>query len=238
MQPLFDHHQIIEDNGEYAYNWGYDPENYNVPDASFTSNPHEPATRILELKEVIQAYHDAGINVIMDVVYNHTFSSRDSAFQLAVPDYYYRMNPNGTFQNGSGCGNEMASEKEMYRKYMLDSILYWTKEFNIDGFRFDLMGLHDIETMNLIRRELDKIDPRILVFGEGWDMGVGLALNKKLKKIMLIRCQELVSLMMISVTQLKAQKSMGPLRKVLPLVQPPKIVLPSLFWEVMNWSII
>lgn len=182
LQPLFDHHQIIEDNGEYAYNWGYDPENYNVPDASFTSNPHEPATRILELKEVIQAYHDAGINVIMDVVYNHTFSSRDSAFQLAVPDYYYRMNPNGTFQNGSGCGNEMASEKEMYRKYMLDSILYWTKEFNIDGFRFDLMGLHDIETMNLIRRELDKIDPRILVFGEGWDMGVGLAPEQKAKK--------------------------------------------------------
>ncbi|TNY48332.1 type I pullulanase, partial [Streptococcus pyogenes] len=123
-----------------------------------------------------------GINVIMDVVYNHTFSSRDSAFQLAVPDYYYRMNPNGTFQNGSGCGNEMASEKEMYRKYMLDSILYWTKEFNIDGFRFDLMGLHDIETMNLIRRELDKIDPRILVFGEGWDMGVGLAPEQKAKK--------------------------------------------------------
>lgn len=182
LQPLFDHHQIIEDNGEYAYNWGYDPENYNVPDASFTSNPHEPATRILELKEVIQAYHDAGINVIMDVVYNHTFSSRDSAFQLAVPDYYYRMNPNGTFQNGSGCGNETASEKEMYRKYMLDSILYWTKEFNIDGFRFDLMGLHDIETMNLIRRELDKIDPRILVFGEGWDMGVGLAPEQKAKK--------------------------------------------------------
>lgn len=182
LQPLFDHHQVIDEQGEYAYNWGYDPENYNVPDASFTSNPHEPATRILELKEVIQAYHDAGINVIMDVVYNHTFSSRDSAFQLAVPDYYYRMNPNGTFQNGSGCGNETASEKEMYRKYMIDSILYWTKEFNIDGFRFDLMGLHDVETMNLIRQELDKIDPRILVFGEGWDMGVGLAPEDKAKK--------------------------------------------------------
>lgn len=182
LQPIFDHHQFFDDNGDYAYNWGYDPENYNVPAASFTSNPHEPATRILELKEVIQTYHDAGINVIMDVVYNHTYSSRESAFQLTVPDYYYRMNPNGSFQNGSGCGNETASEKEMYRKYMLDSILYWTNEFNIDGFRFDLMGLHDIDTMNLIRQELDKIDPRILVFGEGWDMGVGLAAEQKAKK--------------------------------------------------------
>ncbi|KPJ22003.1 type I pullulanase [Streptococcus phocae] len=182
LQPIFDHHQTLDDKGDYAYNWGYDPENYNVPDASFTSNPHEPATRILELKEAIQAYHDAGISVIMDVVYNHTYSSRDSAFQLAVPDYYYRMNPNGSFQNGSGCGNETASEKEMYRKYMIDSILYWTKMFNIDGFRFDLMGLHDIETMRMIRQELDKIDPRILMYGEGWDMGIGLAPDQKAKK--------------------------------------------------------
>lgn len=118
----------------------------------------------------------------MDVVYNHTFSSTDSAFQLTVPDYYYRMNHNGTFQNGSGCGNETASEKEMCRKYILDSVLYWVKEYNIDGFRFDLMGLHDVETMNIIRNELNKIDPRILVYGEGWDMGAGLTPQNKAKK--------------------------------------------------------
>lgn len=182
LQPIFDHHQTLTEDGEYAYNWGYDPENYNVPEASFTSNPHEPATRILELKEAIQAYHDAGLNVIMDVVYNHTFSSRDSAFQLTVPDYYYRMNADGSFQNGSGCGNETASEKEMYRKYMIDSILYWINDYNIDGFRFDLMGLHDIETMNAIRKAVDNIDPRILLFGEGWDMGIGLLPEEKAKK--------------------------------------------------------
>ncbi|MEX2783588.1 type I pullulanase [Streptococcus sp. H49] len=182
LQPVFDHHQTFDDKGNYAYNWGYDPENYNVPEASFTSNPHEPATRILELKELIQAYHDAGINVIMDVVYNHTYSSQDSAFQLSVPDYFYRMNADGSFQNGTGVGNETASEKEMFRKYMVDSILYWTKEYNIDGFRFDLMGIHDIDTMNLIRAELDKIDRRILMYGEGWDMGTGLRPEQKAKK--------------------------------------------------------
>ncbi|RLU28492.1 type I pullulanase [Streptococcus iniae] len=182
LQPIFDHHQTIDETGDFAYNWGYDPENYNVPSAIFTSNPHEPTRRILELKEVIQAYHDAGINVIMDVVYNHTYSNMDSAFQLAVPDYYYRMNPDGSFQNGSGCGNETASEKEMFRKYMLDSILYWIQEYNIDGFRFDLMGLHDVETMSIIRQEVDKIDSRILLYGEGWDMGIGLQPEKKAKK--------------------------------------------------------
>ncbi|MBJ8349585.1 type I pullulanase [Streptococcus zalophi] len=182
LQPIFDHHQQFDSNGEYAYNWGYDPENYNVPEASFSSNPHNPVSRILELKELIQAYHDAGIAVIMDVVYNHTYSSKDSALQMAVPDYYYRMNTNGTFQNGSGCGNETASEKEMFRKYMVDSILYWVNEYNIDGFRFDLMGLHDIATMNHIRNRLNDIDPRIMMYGEGWDMGVGLLPEHKAKK--------------------------------------------------------
>ncbi len=110
----------------------------------------------------------------MDVVYNHTFSNVDSAFQLTVPDYYYRMNPDGTFQNGTGVGNETASEKEMFRKYMLDSIRYWIEAYNIDGFRFDLMGIHDVETMTMIREMIDTIDPRILVYGEGWDMGQGL----------------------------------------------------------------
>lgn len=182
LQPIFDHHQTFDDNGDYAYNWGYDPENYNVPEASFSSNPHNPVARILELKQVIQAYHDAGIGVIMDVVYNHTYSNKDSAFQLAVPDYYYRMNPDGSFQNGTGVGNETASEKEMFRKYMIDSIVYWVEEYNIDGFRFDLMGIHDVETMNLIRQRLDEIDPRILMYGEGWDMGTGLSPEQKAKK--------------------------------------------------------
>lgn len=182
LQPIFDHHQTFDENGDYAYNWGYDPENFNVPEASFTSNPHEPATCILELKQAIQAYHNAGIGVIMDVVYNHTYSSQNSAFQLSVPDYYYRMNADGSFQDGSGCGNETASEKEMFRKYMVDSILYWVSEYNIDGFRFDLMGLHDIKTMNIIRAELDKIDPRLLMYGEGWDMGTGIEPDQKAKK--------------------------------------------------------
>lgn len=182
LQPIFDHHQTFDDKGNYAYNWGYDPENYNVPEASFSSNPHNPVARILELKQLIQAYHKAGIGVIMDVVYNHTYSNQDSAFQLTVPDYYYRMNPDGSFQNGTGVGNETASEKEMFRKYMIDSILYWVEEYNIDGFRFDLMGIHDVETMNLIRQKLDEIDPRIIMYGEGWDMGTGLAPENKAKK--------------------------------------------------------
>ncbi len=182
LQPVFDHHQTILEDGSYAYNWGYDPENYNVPEASFSSNPAEPATRILELKTLIQAYHEAGIGVILDVVYNHTYSSRDSAFQLTVPDYYYRMNADGSFQDGSGCGNETASEKEMFRKYMIDSLTYWVREYGVDGFRFDLMGLHDVETMRQIRSAMDQIDPKILLYGEGWDMGTGLAPEDKAKK--------------------------------------------------------
>ncbi|MGT2742022.1 type I pullulanase [Streptococcus plurextorum] len=182
LQPVFDHHKTLLEDGSYAYNWGYDPENYNLPESSFSSNPDEPATSILELKKVIQAYHDAGIGVILDVVYNHTYSTGDSAFQLTVPDYYYRMNPDGTFQNGSGCGNETASEKEMFRKYMIDSLLYWVTEYGVDGFRFDLMGLHDVETMNAIRSALDQIDPNLLMYGEGWDMGTGLSPDKKAKK--------------------------------------------------------
>ena len=131
---------------------------------------------------MIQVYHEAGIGVIMDVVYNHTYSSYSSPFQLAVPAYYYRMHDNGSFQDGSGCGNETASEKEMYRKYMIDSLTYWAEEFGVDGFRFDLMGLHDVATMNAIRSAMDDIDPRILIYGEGWDMGIGLPVDQKAKK--------------------------------------------------------
>ncbi|ERJ74722.1 type I pullulanase [Streptococcus sobrinus] len=182
LQPIFDHHKTYSDEGKILYNWGYDPENYNVPDRQFAMDQIDPLAPILEFKRMIQAYHDAGIGVIMDVVYNHTYSSHNSPFQLSSPYYYYRMQNDGSFQDGSGCGNETASEKEMFRKYMLDSILYWTEEYNIDGFRFDLMGLHDVDTMNLIRNTLDGIDQQILVYGEGWDMGVGLPVRQKAMK--------------------------------------------------------
>ncbi|MBM7642531.1 type I pullulanase [Streptococcus loxodontisalivarius] len=179
LQPIFDHHQSFDEKGNLLYNWGYDPENYNVPDGRFSSNPKDPKARILELKSLIQAYHDAGIGVIMDVVYNHTYSKTDSAFQLTVPYYYYRVAADGAFSNGSICGNETASEKEMFRKYMIDSVLYWAETYNIDGFRFDLMGLHDIDTMLAIRQALDEIDPNIIIYGEGWDMPCGLNQEEK-----------------------------------------------------------
>ena len=174
LQPVFDHHKTYDADGNLNYNWGYDPENYNVPDRQFAADQKDPLAPILEMKRMIQAYHEAGIGVIMDVVYNHTYSSFRSPFQLSVPNYYYRMNYDGSFQDGSGCGNETASEKEMYRKYMIDSLSYWAGEFGVDGFRFDLMGLHDVDTMNAIRSAMDRIDPRILIYGEGWDMGRGL----------------------------------------------------------------
>ena len=182
LQPVFDHHKNYDKNGNLLYNWGYDPENYNVPDRQFAVDQKNPLAPILELKKMIQAYHEAGIGVIMDVVYNHTYSSYSSPFQLTVPAYYYRMHDNGSFQDGSGCGNETASEKEMYRKYMIDSLTYWAEEFGVDGFRFDLMGLHDVATMNAIRSAMDDIDPRILIYGEGWDMGIGLPVDQKAKK--------------------------------------------------------
>jgi len=182
LQPIFDRHKEYDQDGNVTYNWGYDPQNYNAPETSFSSNPDDPGQVIRDLKTMIQAYHDAGIGVIMDVVYNHTFSTVDAPFQTTVPDYFYRMNRDGTFQNGTGVGNETASEHEMFRKYMIDSILYWVKEYNIDGFRFDLMGIHDVKTMQAIRWALDEVDPRILTYGEGWDMGTGLAPYDKAKK--------------------------------------------------------
>ena len=182
LQPVFDHHKTYDKGGKLLYNWGYDPENYNVPDRQFAADQKNPVAPILELKKMIQAYHEAGIGVIMDVVYNHTYSSYSSPFQLSVPAYYYRMHDNGSFQDGSGCGNETASEKEMYRKYMIDSLTYWAEEFGVDGFRFDLMGLHDVATMNAIRSAMDDIDSRILLYGEGWDMGIGLPVDQKAKK--------------------------------------------------------
>ncbi len=182
LQPIADRHKEYDEDGNVTYNWGYDPQNYNAPETSLSTNPDDPAQVIRDLKTMVQAYHDAGIGVIMDVVYNHTFSVVDAPFQTTVPDYYYRMNPDGTFQNGTGVGNETASEHEMFRKYMINSLLYWVQEYNIDGFRFDLMGIHDVKTMQMIRQSLDEIDPNIILYGEGWDMGTGLAPYDKAKK--------------------------------------------------------
>ena len=182
LQPIADRHKEYDADGNVTYNWGYDPQNYNAPETSMSTNPNDPGQVIRDLKTMIQAYHDAGIGVIMDVVYNHTFSTVDAPFQTTVPDYYYRMNRDGSYQNGTGVGNETASEHEMFRKYMIDSLLYWVNEFNIDGFRFDLMGIHDVKTMQMIRWAMDEVDPKIILYGEGWDMGTGLAPQDKAKK--------------------------------------------------------
>ena len=169
INPFFDFTTVNEtEDLSTQYNWGYDPENYNVPEGSYSSNPYDGNVRINECKQMIQALHDAGIGVIMDVVYNHTYKNSTSNFNLLVPDYYYRMNQYGGFSGASGCGNDTASERAMFRKFMIESCRYWAEEYHVDGFRFDLMGVHDTETMNLIRADLDEIDPRILMYGEGW----------------------------------------------------------------------
>ncbi|MCL2084630.1 MAG: type I pullulanase, partial [Oscillospiraceae bacterium] len=156
--------------GEAPYNWGYNPKNYNAPEDSYATNPIDGVTAVRELKRLIQTLHSRGIGVIMDVVYNHVYDADNSSFGLLAPGYYFRMKNDG-YSNGSGCGNETASERVMMRKFMVDSVVYWAEEYHIDGFRFDLMGLHDIETMNLIRARLDEIDPGILMYGEGWVAG-------------------------------------------------------------------
>ena len=153
------------------YNWGYDPVNYNVPEGSYSTDPYDPEVRIREFKQMVKALHDAGIRVILDVVYNHTYDIDHSNFQLTYPDYFYRKTTDGAYSNGSGCGNETASDKPMMRKFMLESVKYWIEEYHIDGFRFDLMGIHDIETINQIRQMVDTIDPTIFIYGEGWSAG-------------------------------------------------------------------
>ena len=194
IMPFYDFGSVDESkNIMDQYNWGYDPVNYNCPEGSYSSNPKKGEVRIKECKQMIQALHDAGIGVIMDVVYNHTYTS-DSWFQRTVPNYYYRMNNDGTFSNGSGCSNDTASEHLMFRKYMIDSVTYWASEYHIDGFRFDLMGLHDVTTMNSIRTALDNLyadgsGSQILMYGEAWDMatncdeGTVLASQKNLKQL-------------------------------------------------------
>lgn len=172
LLPTFDYATVDETmHNEEQYNWGYDPKNYNVPDGSYSTDPYHGEVRINEFKQMIQALHQSGIRVVMDVVYNHTLDNADSNFNCIVPAYYYRMTPDGYFSNASACGNETASERSMVRKFIIDSVVYWAKEYHIDGFRFDLMGVHDITTMNLLRQALDEIDPSILIYGEGWTAG-------------------------------------------------------------------
>ena len=168
LLPTADFGSIDESRPTTQYNWGYEPKNYNAPEGTYATSVSKPETRILELKTLVQALHKAGICVVLDVVYNHTTSTENCGFELTVPGYFYRMREDGTFADGSGCGNETASEKPMMRKYMVESLEYWVKEYHIDGFRFDLMAIHDIETMNLIRERLEAINPDILLYGEGW----------------------------------------------------------------------
>ena len=172
FQPLFDFASIDETRlDKPQFNWGYDPKNYNVPEGSYSTNPYAPGTRIKEFKEMVMALHKAGIRVIFDAVYNHTFDINGSNFQRTYPDYYYRKTKEGKYSDGSGCGNETASEKPLMRQFMLESVKYWIDEFHIDGFRFDLMGVHDIETMQAIREMVNRIDPSIYIYGEGWSAG-------------------------------------------------------------------
>ncbi|HEV7781862.1 MAG TPA: type I pullulanase [Chitinophagaceae bacterium] len=171
LLPCFDFQSVDEASPNAKYNWGYDPLNYNVPDGSYSTEPNDGVTRIKEFKHLIKTFHENGLSVVMDVVYNHTAQTETSNFNQLVPGYYYRQTADGKFSNATACGNETASERPMFRKFMLESMLYWVKEYHIDGFRIDLMGVHDIVTMNLISKELHKIRPDILLYGEGWTAG-------------------------------------------------------------------
>ncbi len=172
LLPVYDYATVDETRlDEPQFNWGYDPKNYNAPEGSYATDPYDGNVRISEFKQMVQSLHNNGIRVIMDVVYNHMYDASAYAFENLVPGYYFRKNADGSFSDGSGCGNETASERTMMRKFMVESLLYWAQEYRIDGFRFDLMGLHDIETMNLIRETLHAYDPTIFLYGEGWTAG-------------------------------------------------------------------
>lgn len=182
LMPIFDYCTESVDETMLTisqYNWGYDPKNYNVPEGSYATDPFDPAARIIELKQLIQTLHQNGLRVIMDVVYNHVYEAYKTSFGRLVPGYYFRYKPDGELANGSGCGNDTASERKMVRKFIVDSVLYWAKEYHLDGFRFDLMGLHDIDTMNEIRSKLNEIDPAIIMIGEGWRLETPLAEDAK-----------------------------------------------------------
>jgi pullulanase len=172
IMPAFDFNSVDETKlDQKQYNWGYDPLNYNVPEGSYSTDPYDGNVRIKEFKQMVQALHSNGLRVIMDVVYNHTTDIDHSNFSQFAPGYFYRHNPDGSYSNGTGCGNEVASEQPMVRKFMMESVLYWAKEYHVDGFRFDLMGTHDIKTMNAISDTLHKIDPGMVIYGEGWTAG-------------------------------------------------------------------
>ncbi len=172
LLPVFDYRSIDETKlEENKFNWGYDPQNYNVPEGSYATDPYDGAVRIREFKTMVKTLHDNGIRVVMDVVYNHTGYTGESLFNQLVPGYYYRQNEEGAFSDASACGNETASERPMVRKFIIESVLYWAREYHIDGFRFDLMGIHDIETMNQVSAALHAVDPTILIYGEGWTAG-------------------------------------------------------------------
>lgn len=172
LLPAFDHYSIDETKLDSPqFNWGYDPKNYNVPEGSFSTDPYDGAIRIKEFKQMVKNFHDIGIGVILDVVYNHTGRTESSNFNQEVPGYYYRQRADGSFSDASACGNETSSERTMTRKFMVESVKYWSKEYHLDGFRFDLMGIHDIATMNQIASEVKKIDPSIFIYGEGWTAG-------------------------------------------------------------------
>lgn len=172
LLPCFDYNSVDETRlDKPQFNWGYDPLNYNAPEGSYSTDPYNAGVRIKEFKQLVQTFHKNGLRVVMDVVYNHTALTESSYFNQLVPGYYYRQDKNGKFSNATACNNEVASERAMVRKFILESVLYWAKEYHIDGFRFDLMGVHDIETMNLISKELHKVSPSILLYGEGWTAG-------------------------------------------------------------------
>ena len=179
--PSYDYGSVDETRlSDNKYNWGYDPVNYNVPEGGYSTDPYKPEVRIREFKQMVQALHKAGIRVILDVVYNHTYDIEHSNFQRTYPDYFYRKTDDGAYSNGSGCGNETASDKPMMRQFMIESVKYWINEYHIDGFRFDLMGCHDIGTMNAIRKAVDEVDPSIFIYGEGWSAGACALPNEQL----------------------------------------------------------
>jgi pullulanase len=171
LLPVADYAGVDETKPGRQYNWGYNPMNYNVPEGSYATDPFDGRVRVREFKQMVQGLHRAGLRVVLDVVYNHTYHGGESHFHRLVPGYYHRQNAEGGFSNGSGCGNEVASDRSMVRKMMLDSLVHWATEYHVDGFRFDLMGLHDLETMRQIRKAMDKIDPSIILYGEGWTGG-------------------------------------------------------------------
>lgn len=180
LMPIFDFdYNSVDEKKPEQYNWGYDPQNYNVPEGSYSTNPFDPVSRILELKEMIQVIHRSGLFINMDVVYNHISTFKKSNLHNIFPGYYFRSYINGEVSNGSGCGNDIASEHSMVKKFILDSLIYWITEYHIDGFRFDLMGILDVETMNYIRSNLDKFDDRIMLYGEGWNLNTNLADEEK-----------------------------------------------------------